>query len=108
MNNTLRMLALLTLLALPVVVSAEDDDELGVTMTVVDDQENADEAQFFNEIELPDVVPEQAQSNAQSGVETANEAREQGREFGREQAEEGHSHRNDGNRGRPPVDPPAP
>lgn len=94
-----RLLPLAVLLAAPGIAASQDngnddEDELGVTMSVVEDQGAAGEEGFFNEIELPDVSAEQAQSSAEGGIDTANEARDneardQASDVGGEQAEEG-------------------
>lgn len=109
----LRLLSLTLLLAVPGLAAAQngdngdvdDDGELGVTMTVVEGQGAIDEEDFFNEIELPEVVPEQATSSAESGLDAASQSRREGLDLGQERAEEGRSR---GNAGNPPVDTPAP
>ena len=63
------------------------DDDLDVTLVVIED-ENAAEERLVNDIELPLEASDQAHENASSGLETANQARQQGAEFGRQRAEE--------------------
>lgn len=108
----LRLLPLAVLLAAPGIAASQDNgnddgDDLGVTMSVVEDQgDAAGEEGFFNEIELPDIAPEEAHSNAEGGIDTANEARDnrdheardQGRDVGGERPEEGRD-RGDAGRG---------
>lgn len=103
-----RLLPLALLLAVPGIATAQDnggddEDDLGITMSVMEDPGSAGEEGFFNEIELPDVSAERAQSSAEGGIDTANEARDneardQARDFGGEQAEEGRD-RGDAGRG---------
>ena len=63
------------------------DEEPGgdVTMEVMSDPE-ADEAEYVDEIELPESASDTARDNAAFGIDTANEARtkasEDGRAFG--------------------------
>lgn len=80
---------LLGLIATPVWADEEDGDE--VTMEVVSDAE-ADEAEFVDEIELPEAASETARTESAFGIDTANEARtkagEEGRAFGQSTARE--------------------
>lgn len=109
MENTLRLVLLALLIALPGYANAEDgDDGLDVTMTVMDEQEGAEEEAFFNEIELPDVIPEKARASAGVGTAAANEARRQVSETARENAKQGLDRGDRDNRGQPPVNPPTP
>lgn len=78
------------------VAGAEDEtDDLGVTMTVIEDARDGSEREVVNEIELPEFAAEEARSNAEAGNETANEARQQGREFGQSRADEARDRGND-------------
>lgn len=113
----LRSLPLAVLLAAPGIAASQDSgnddgDDLGITMSVMEDQGGAGEEGFFNEIELPDVTPEQAHSSAGGGIETANDARDQSRDAGGEQAEEsrnrGDTGRGIGNEARGNAGPPRP
>lgn len=74
---------LLGLMAAPVWADEEPRDD--VTMEVVSDPE-ADEAEFVDEIELPESASDTARDNAAFGIDTANEARtkasEDGQAFG--------------------------
>lgn len=91
------------LFALPAL--AEDD--LDVTMSVVEDEKSAEE-QLVNEIELPAEADERARDRSGFGTETADEARQQGQESGRESAEQGRDNREDsGNVDGLPEEPPA-
>lgn len=71
---------LLGLVATPVWADEEGDED--VTMEVVSDAE-ADEAEFVDEIELPEAASDTARTNAAFGIDTANEARTKAREDGR-------------------------
>ncbi|MEX1033782.1 MAG: hypothetical protein WDZ30_10525 [Cellvibrionaceae bacterium] len=65
------------------------DDELDVSLTVLEEGEGAEQA--INNIELPEQASEEARENAAFGLETANEARQKGQEKaaeGREKASE--------------------
>lgn len=105
---TTQLLSLALLCAVPGLVSAQENaDELGITMSVIEDEEAADERDFVNEIELPDIAADEAHSNAQEGNDTANQARQQGSEFGQERAEEGRNRGGAGG-GQPPGNPPIP
>lgn len=75
------------MLLLLAVFSAHADEDLDVTMTIIED-ENISEEQFVNEIRLPIHAAEQAHENASHGMETSNQARQQGREFGAQRAQE--------------------
>ena len=74
---------LLGLIAAPVWGAEEPGDE--VTMEVVSDPD-ADEAEYVDEIELPESASDTARDNAAFGIDTANEARtkasEDGQAFG--------------------------
>jgi hypothetical protein len=61
------------------------EDELDVTITVVDENENIVDA-VSEPISLPASADAQAQENAAAGLATANSARELRREFGEETA----------------------
>lgn len=80
---------LLGLIATPVWADEEKVDD--VTMEVVSDAD-ADEAEFVDEIELPEDASDTARTNAAFGIDTANEARtrarEDGRAFGQSTAEQ--------------------
>ncbi len=95
-----RMLHAVTaaLLVMGVAMPAFAEDDLDVTMEVI--EEDADEARFVRQIELPAGASEQARESAADGHETANEARERGREFGQERAREARERGRDG--GGPP------
>lgn len=71
---------LLGLIATPVWAQEEDGDD--VTMEVVSDAD-ADEAEFVDEIELPEEASDTARENAAFGIDTANEARTKARDDGR-------------------------
>lgn len=62
------------------------DDDLDVTLVVIEDENTAEE-RLVNEIELPLEASDRAHENASSGLEAANQARQQGSEFGEERAE---------------------
>lgn len=80
---------LLGLVATPVWADEEEGDD--VTMEVVSDAD-ADEAEFVDEIELPEDASDTARTDAAFGIDTANEARtkagEDGRAFGQSTARE--------------------
>lgn len=78
------------------------EDDLDVTLSVVEDEGEAEE-QLVNDIELPADADEQAQENAAFGLDTANQARQQGREFGEERAEQGQENREDGTLDNNPI-----
>jgi|GEM_PF-6080688 hypothetical protein len=80
---------LLGLIATPVWAQEEEVDDF--TMEVVSDAD-ADEAEYVEEIELPEAASDTARDNAAFGIDTANEARknasEDGRAFGERTASE--------------------
>lgn len=85
--QTMKMIAaytasilLLGLIATPVWAQEEGGDD--VTMEVVSDAD-ADEAEFVDEIELPEEASDTARDNAAFGINTANEARTEASEDGR-------------------------
>lgn len=93
---TMHLLSLVLLSAVPGLAAAEEaSDDLEVTMTVVEDEEAADEQGIVHEIELPDLAAEKAHSSAQQGMDAADQARQQGREFGEERSEQGRDRRDD-------------
>lgn len=79
-----------SLLAAPALAQDTDsEDELDVSLTVLDSGEGADSA--ISNIELPEQASDEARENAAFGLETANEARQKGQEKaaeGREKARE--------------------
>ncbi len=89
---------LLGLVAMPVWADEEDGDD--VTMEVVSDAD-ADEAEFVDEIELPEAASDTARTNSEFGIDTANEARtkagEEGRAFGQSTAQEARERGRDAN-----------
>lgn len=80
---------LLGLSATPVWAQEEEVDD--VTMEVVSDAD-ADEAEYVEDIELPEAASDTARDNAAFGIDTANDARknasEDGRAFGERTAGE--------------------
>jgi hypothetical protein len=105
---TLRLLLPALLIAVPGIAAAEDNDDngLGITMTVVGDEEFVDERAFVNEIDLPETAATRAQENVRSGNEAASQARQQGSEFGQQRAEEGRNRSGGPGNGGPPDGPP--
>lgn len=89
---------LLGLSATPVWADGEDADD--VTMEVVSDAD-ADEAEFVEEIELPEAASDTARTRSAFGIDTANEARtkagEEGRAFGQSTAREARERGRDAN-----------
>lgn len=89
---------LLGLIATPVWADEENADD--VTMEVVSDAD-ADEAEFVDEIELPEAAADTARTNSAFGIDTANEARtkagEDGRAFGQSTAQEARERGRDAN-----------
>lgn len=100
-TSKLPLLSLALLFAVPVVANAQEPaDDLGVTMSVIEDAESAEERDFVNEIELPETPADEARSNAKGGSDTASQARQQGSENRNERAREGRDSRpENGNRG---------
>lgn len=100
-TSKLPLLSLALLFAVPGLANAQEPaDDLGVTMSVIEDTESADEGDFVNEIELPETPADEARSNAQGGSDSASQARQQGSENRNERAREGRDRRpENGNRG---------
>lgn len=89
---------LLGLIATP--VWADENDSGEVTMEVVSDAD-ADEAEYVDEIELPEAASDTARTRSAFGIDTANEARtkagEEGRAFGQATAQEAREQGRDAN-----------